>query len=148
VLATDHFTWSDAGWGNRSAFDLARERLAPTIGVMDIDIPDLSVATVGRFDIVLFLGVFYHLRHPFSALEQIAPLVASTLIVETHLDAMDIDRPAMIFYPAREAADDPTNWWGPNVACVMAMLRDLGFPTVTHIANPAHPSRGIFHAYR
>jgi tRNA (mo5U34)-methyltransferase len=148
VLGTDHFTWSDAGWGDRRAFDLARARLAPEIEAMDIDVAELTLEKVGRWGIVLFLGVFYHLRHPFHVLERIAPLVGSTLIVETYLDAMDIERPAMIFYPEAECAGDPTNWWGPNVACVTAMLYDLGFGTVRHTVNPVHANRGIFHAIR
>src|SRR4051812_7740848 len=62
VLATDHYAWHKA-WGSRRSFEIARQHLAPSIEVMDIDLPDLTVETVGTFDIVLFLGVLYHLRH-------------------------------------------------------------------------------------
>ncbi len=149
VLATDHFAWSDQCWGDRAAFDIAHSLLAPQVRVEEIDIPDLSVDRVGRFDIVLFAGVFYHLRNPFQVLEQVSPLAKETLILETHLDALDIDRPAMIFYPERELANDDTNWWGPNVPCVIAMLRDVGFSKVTFTPNPSFPhDRGIFHASR
>jgi len=148
VLATDHFAWSSACWGKRESFDLARAHLAPAVEVLDIDIPDLTVESVGRFDVVLFCGVFYHLRHPLYALERIAPLVTETLIVETHMDAMSEPRPAMIFYPTAELANDPTNWWGPNQACVTAMLKDVGFPRVEFTPHPIHSTRGIFHAYR
>ena len=77
VLATDHFAWSDQCWGDRRAFELTRSRLAPSIEVMDIDIPDLSVERVGMFDIVLFLGVFYHLRYPLETLERVAALAGN-----------------------------------------------------------------------
>lgn len=148
VLATDHFAWSDQCWGNREAFELARAHLAPDVEVMDIDLPELSPETVGKFDVVLFAGVFYHLRHPFAVLEQISHLVNEWLIVETHLDALDYDRPAMVFYPTNELANDHTNWWGPNSACVIAMLKDVGFPTVEFIVHPHHANRGIFRAKR
>jgi tRNA (mo5U34)-methyltransferase len=115
---------------------------------MDLDIPDLKPETIGTFDIVLFCGVFYHLRYPFLTLTQIARLAKRTLIVETHLDAWETNRPAMIFYPAAEQDKDPSNWWGPNPACVEAMLRDVGFPHVTSQPNPAAMGRGIFHARR
>ena len=148
VLATDHFAWSDQCWGERESFDIAHSLLAPQVRVEEIEIPDLSVERVGRFDIVLFAGVFYHLRHPFQVLEQIAELAKETLVMETHLDALDVDRPAMIFYPERELADDDSNWWGPNVPCITAMLQDVGFSEVTFTPNPLHPhDRGIFHAY-
>lgn len=77
---------------------------------MVIDVMDLAPETVRTFDIVLFAGVLYHLRNPFLAIELVARLAKETLIVETHLDAIDVSRPAMIFYPGRELNNDPTNW--------------------------------------
>jgi tRNA (mo5U34)-methyltransferase len=148
VLATDHYVWSDSGPGARRSFELARERLAPSVEVLDLDLAELTTGRVGTFDVVLFAGVFYHLRHPLLVLEQIAPLVKETLIVETHLDARWLRRPAMVFYPGREQDNDPTNWWGPNPACVEAMLRDVGFTEVRYTRNPAARRRGIFHATR
>ena len=148
VLATDHYAWSDRCTGDRRAFDLARAHLAPAIEVMDIDLPDLTVERVGTFDVVLFTGVFYHLRHPLLALERLAPLAKETFILETHLDARWMRRPAMIFYPNSELGNDPTNWWGPNPACIEAMLRDVGFSRIRYARNPAARSRGIFHATR
>jgi tRNA (mo5U34)-methyltransferase len=148
VLATDHFAWSDECWGKRRCIELARAHIAPDVEIMDIDIPDLSIERVGAFDTVLLLGVFYHLKNPFATLEQIAPLASECLIVETHLDAMDYSRPAMVFYPGNELGGDYTNWWGPNRACVEAMLLGVGFSRVRFTLNPVSASRGIFHAYR
>ena len=85
VLATDHFAWSDKCWGKREAFELVRNHLAPSIEVMDIDLPDLTPERVGTFDVVLFAGVFYHLRHPFLAVESLSRLATRTFIVETYL---------------------------------------------------------------
>jgi tRNA (mo5U34)-methyltransferase len=147
VLATDHFAWSPEGWGQREAFELAHSVLAPTIEVMDVDLPELPLV-VGMFDVVLFAGVFYHLRHPFLMLEKLAPVARSTFIVETHLDAFDQEPPAMVFYPGRELGNDPSNWWGPNPACVIAMLKDLGFKRVVYRKHPTQPDRGIFLGHR
>jgi len=149
VLATDHFAWSDKCWGRREAFDLAHARVAPEIEVMDIDIPDMTPDRIGIFDVVLFCGVLYHLRNPLQSLETVAKLVGSALIIETHLDAHRLKRPAMVFYPGAELGNDPTNWWGPNIACVTAMLKDVGFDRIAYTKHPSHSrSRGIFHAYR
>jgi SAM-dependent methyltransferase len=74
VLATDHFAWSSACWGDRRAFELARAHLAPSVEVLDIDLPELTEERVGLFDVVLFAGVFFHLRHPFAALERVEVL--------------------------------------------------------------------------
>jgi tRNA (mo5U34)-methyltransferase len=151
VLATDHFAWSDQCWGARESFDLARENLGLEIDVLDIDLQDITPESVGTFDVVLFAGVLYHLRHPLLGLEQVTKICDGLLIVETHLDALDLTQPAMVFYPADELVGDPTNWWGPNAPCVIAMLKDVGFSRVelTPHPHPAHAAtRGIFHAYK
>jgi tRNA (mo5U34)-methyltransferase len=148
ILATDHFAWSKNCWGSRAAFDLAKQYIAPSIEVLDTDLPNLSVASVGKFNVVLFAGVFYHLRHPFLALENLSNLATQTFIVETFLEVLDQDRPMMVFYPGAELAGDAANWWGPNRLCVEAMLRDVGFARVEYQQHPRYANRGIFHAYR
>ncbi|MBV9655321.1 MAG: DUF1698 domain-containing protein [Acetobacteraceae bacterium] len=147
VLATDHFAWHDS-WGDRRCFELTRQYLAPSIEAMDIDVHHLSEARVGRFDTVLFLGVFYHLRHPFQVLEQVAALAREVLVVESRIVAPLSRKPFMRFYPGRELDGDPTNWWAPNRACMEAMLRDLGFARITFRRPDRRFRRGLFHAQR
>jgi tRNA (mo5U34)-methyltransferase len=161
VLSTDHYVWN-AQWG-RGAFDLVHERLAPAIETKDIDVYDISPATVGTFDFVLFTGVFYHTRHPLLALERAAGVCTDVLVVETVLDALSLAQPAMVFYPGAELKQDPTCWWGPNRLCVEAMLRDVGFKEIVYTEtpiprkwtvfdwfkhNPKITPRGVFHARR
>jgi tRNA (mo5U34)-methyltransferase len=148
VLATDHFAWSEKCWGKRESFELARAHLAPEVDVLDIDLPELSQERIGRFHVVLFAGVFYHLRHPLLVLESISSLASEYLIVETHMDALEEQRPAMIFYPGNELANDSTNWWGPNAACVEAMMRDVGCSEVEYTPHPTEANRGIFHGHK
>lgn len=148
VLATDHFAWHGDGWGDRRCFELTRAHLAPSIEAMDIDVTGLSPETVGTFDTVLFLGVFYHLRHPFQVLEQVAALAREVLVVESRIIAPCSRRPFMRFYPGRELDGDPTNWWAPNRACMEAMLLDLGFRRVKFTRPDRRFRRGMFHAER
>jgi tRNA (mo5U34)-methyltransferase len=84
------------------------------------------------------------LRHPFLVLEQIAKLAKQRLVIETHIDALDVSRPAMIFYPGKELANDETNWWGPNIPCVEAMLRDCGFRHVEVFPDNTYGARATF----
>ena len=65
-----------------------------------------------------------------------------------HLDALEEERPVMVFYPGKELHNDASNWWGPNVPCVKAMLADVGFRNVSYTQHPVDPTRGIFHARR
>jgi len=130
VLATDSFCWGGGGWGTKAGFDLARRALRSKVEDKWIQVLDLSPETVGEFDVVLFLGILYHMKHPLLALERIASVTKSHLIMQTQVDLMALDRPAIAFYPGTELNGDPTNWAGPNPAAVLAMLKTVGFSRV------------------
>ena len=136
VLATDSFIWNGANpHQSRAGFDLARRVLGSKVEDRTIDVMDLSPETVGVFDVVLFLGVLYHLRHPLLALERVASVTGDLLVVETHAERRPRRRPAMVLYPGAELAGDPTNWWGPNVAALEALLRTVGFGQVRIVSR-------------
>jgi tRNA (mo5U34)-methyltransferase len=146
VLATDHFTWNHEYYRGREAFDLARSTLDLEIDTLDIDVPELSPEKVGgTFDVVLFLGVFYHLLDPIDGLRRAASLAKEVLVVETHTALKDVEQPAMVMYPGTELDNDPTNWWGPNVACIRELLKTIGFG---HIDVTGGYPRATFHAWR
>jgi tRNA (mo5U34)-methyltransferase len=133
---------------------LAQARFAAEITGLDVEFRQLSVydgALGESFDVVLFMGVLYHLRHPLLALDLIREHVARDMLVfqsmlrgsadaavvgenypfwdTEHFDAPEF--PKMHFIEHRYA-DDPTNWWIPNRACVEAMLRSAGFSIEAH----------------
>ena len=133
VLATDYYSWHGVGWGTgkgKAGFLLARTALESKVEDLDLDVTQLSKDAVGTFDLVLFLGVLYHLRDPLPILERVASVTRGTLILETVVDMVGIGRPAAAFYPGSELAGDPTNWWGPNHEAVEGMLRAVGFSRV------------------
>lgn len=136
VMATDDYCWSGKSWGSKKGFDFARETLNSQVEDKLIDVMDISTDTVGSFDIVLFLGVLYHLRHPFIALEKTAAVTRECLILETEVDLINLRHPAMIFYPGTELNDDPTNWWAPNPRGLLAMLKSLGFTRIDLVTPP------------
>ena len=75
---------------------------------------ELSEERVGSFDVVLFLGVFYHLFNPIDGLKRAAKLAREVLIIESHLDLLDLGRPGMVFYPGSECAGIPRTGGGPS----------------------------------
>jgi tRNA (mo5U34)-methyltransferase len=105
------------------------------------------------FDLVLFLGVLYHLRHPLLALDAVARRTSRLLVLQTlTLPGPDArPPPADVAYEERERladrawpraafverrfADDPTNWWVPGASAVEAMARSAGLEILEH---PAH----------
>lgn len=127
VLATDSFCWSGEGWGTKAGFEFARSALGSRVEDLEIDVLDLSPDAVGTFDLVLFVGVLYHMRHPLLALERVASVTDKLLLLDTRIASESTEIPMMVFYPGTELNDDPTNWWGPNPPAVEAMLRTVGF---------------------
>lgn len=142
VLATDRHPADHCG------FALAREVLASRVQYAVASVYDLDPSVHGTFDIVLFPGVFYHLRHPLLALDRIHGVCRELLLLETHvLDGCflhegqrialsDIDprlagSTLLQFHPYDELNQDPSNWFLPTVRCAELMLKTSGFrPTL------------------
>jgi tRNA (mo5U34)-methyltransferase len=140
VLATDSYVWQNNVLSGKAGFQFARTALGSKVEDQNIDVMDLSPETVGTFDVVLFSGVLYHLQHPLLALQRLRKVTKKLLIMETHIDLPNIRRPAMAFYPGSEANNDPTNWWGPNEACCVEMLKTAGFRNIKLVGRlPAPP---------
>jgi tRNA (mo5U34)-methyltransferase len=141
---------------------------AETLG-LEIEFQRHSVYDVhripGKFDLVLFMGVFYHLRYPLFALDNLLKKVAGKLVFQTmirgseHVPHLEPDYtfwqkemfdnkdfPAMHFIE-HKYSHDWTNWWIPNRAAAEAMLRSSGLRITSHpepetwICEPANVER-------
>ena len=130
VLAIDSCCWNGPGWGTKAGFELGRQVFNSRVEDLECEVLEISPEKIGVFDVVLFLGVLYHMRHPLLTLERVASVTRELLIVETDMDLLYCRRPAMAFYPGDELKGDPTNWWAPNSKALEAMLKDVGFRTI------------------
>jgi tRNA (mo5U34)-methyltransferase len=145
---------------------LAQARFAAEVNDIDIEFHQLSVYDVGalgeRFDIVLFMGVLYHLRHPLLALDLIHEHVTRDLLVfqsmqrgvqqveqlENDYSFSEIEIFELPGYPRlsfieKRYAGDPTNWWVPNRACAEAMLRSAGYEIIEHPEEEVYVCRHL-----
>jgi tRNA (mo5U34)-methyltransferase len=129
VVALDHVVWNDPSVGRRG-FELARSALNSKVEDVDCDVYDITPERLGQFDVVLFLGVLYHVQDPLYVLQRVSSVARDHLILETHVDFAESSRPVMAYYPEIECAGDLSNWCGPNAACVEAMLKTVGFRKV------------------
>src|SRR5579862_204973 len=114
-------------------FRVARQLLGSRAEYRIDDVCRLSPAQIGYFDIVMFLGVLYHLKHPLLALERVCELSTNMVCVESFVTDEGTDasaRPLMEFYETTELCGQFDNWVGPNVACLLAMCRTAGFARV------------------
>jgi tRNA (mo5U34)-methyltransferase len=114
-----------------------------------------------QYDLVWYMGVFYHLRYPMLSLDILSRKTRRLMMFQTMtmpgeepftpppdlgLDEREVMQhagwPKMAFIEHR-VAKDPTNWWAPNRACVEAMLRSCGFRVLarplreTYLCEPA-----------
>jgi tRNA (mo5U34)-methyltransferase len=140
---------------------LAQAGFAAEYYGLDVELARLSVYDVARlgqrFDLVLFMGVLYHLRHPLLALDRLHDhVVGDRLVVQSMLRGSAAVAEVAADYPFHERAvfddpgwprlhfvehrfaRDPTNWWIPNRAGLEAMLRSAGFRV------EAHPEDEVF----
>jgi tRNA (mo5U34)-methyltransferase len=140
---------------------LAQAELAARHAGQELELHEMSVYEVGRlgerFDLVIFMGVLYHLRHPLLALDLIREHVADDLMLFQSLQRGSAASPKLAHdYPFEEwdvfdrpdypklhfiedrYAGDPTNWFFPNAAAAEAMLRSAGF------AIEAQPEREVY----
>ena len=140
---------------------LAQARFAAEVLGHDIEFRRMSVYDVAqlgeRFDLVLFMGVLYHLRHPLLALDLLHRHVIGDMLLFQSMqrgpdavaavapdydfdDQAHFDRPdyPSLYFVEDRYAGDPTNWWVPNRAAAEAMLRSAGFEIL------AHPEREVY----
>jgi len=119
-------------WDN-PRFHQMRSTLNSKVEYREMDVFELSTETAGRFDIVLFMGVLYHLKHPLLALEKVCSIATELVAVDSYILAKDLDpaaRPVLEFYETDELEGQTDNWVGPNLACLLAMCRTAGFARV------------------
>jgi tRNA (mo5U34)-methyltransferase len=136
---------------------LCRDVLGLDIEYLPLDAHELARIDE-TFDIVVFTGVLYHLRHPLLALEQVGRLCRDVIVVETECIIDDprnvvyarqgaqgqvavtgCPRGFMKFVETSELNNDGSNWWIPDTECVLAMLRTVGF---TQFSTALYPTEG------
>lgn len=125
-------------------FEICRAALGSRARTYMASVYDLSPNTFGTFDLVMFFGVLYHLRHPILALQKIASVCTGTVLMQTATCADTSEKPMAEFHPfgitsgpADKPEHDPTCFWFPNVACCIAMLQHVGFVNVEQILTNA-----------
>jgi len=139
VLAVDYLRADQTG------FKVASELLASKVTYIQDNVYNLTAAKYGTFDIVLMLGLIYHLPDPLGALHIVRSLCRDRLYLETQVIdqafllpggqmvplaslARELESvPLMQFYPDASLNEDNTNYWAPNLACMMAMLNEANF---------------------
>lgn len=152
---------------DHTGFNAAKEVRGSRVQYVQASAYDLTKMTTGRFDIVCFFGVYYHMKHPLLAFEQIHEVLADDgiLLLEgeclrQHVESPELPSsrpswlviamgksslPIAVFYPS-EYKGDRYNWFVPNLACVKAWLEASGMELVSHGVWESYPHQRMYGA--
>lgn len=135
--------WQPERLPGKRGFDVAREALGSSVDPVVADFMEVDLDSLGRFDVVLYLGVLYHMENPLAALRRLYEVTAELAVIETEaiqLPGAD-ERAVCEFFEGASLAGDPSNWWAPNAAALVAMCRSAGFSQVRVVADTS--DRGV-----
>jgi len=127
-----------------TGFNICHEYLDSKVKFINGNVYSINSLELGTFDLVLFLGLIYHLRHPVLALDRIYDVMNSggSLIIESHtidhglvgvsgewtnLSSEYADLQIAQFYSNGKLGSDVTSPWAPNQLCLEMMASDAGF---------------------
>ena len=134
-------SWAARVWGVADRIDFQEKQIYSLAGATE------------RWDLVLFLGVLYHLRYPMLGLDIVSRCVRERLVLQSFSapgdeierapfdlelhDRAPLVRPGWpkLSFVEHRIAGDCTNWWAPNAACIEAMLRSSGMKVVERPAD-------------
>jgi tRNA (mo5U34)-methyltransferase len=101
---------------------------------------DLSEDKLGAtFDMVFMGDILVHTLNPLQALAAVAPLCRNTLVLSQVIPGRPDDKPAMAYVGGDTPGADEVSWWVPNMACMVQLLKKLGFRGVTELGR----NRGV-----
>lgn len=133
---------------NLFGFATLKRALGSSVEHVQASIYELPDVLREQFDLVLFWGVLYHLRHPLLALDNVRRLARGTVSIETAVSDHELgdarDLPLARFYRKDELAGDSSNWFAPNVAALTDWCRSCGLePTRVLIWPKPLPARAM-----
>jgi tRNA (mo5U34)-methyltransferase len=122
----------------RVGFDTARRALGSRVEFLVADFRAMDLGALGTFDVVLFLGLLYHMENPLVSLKRLAAVTREVAVIETHAVAIPgyEDLALCEFYDTDELNGDWSNWWGPNLKGLLSMCRVAGFRRVETVQGP------------
>jgi tRNA (mo5U34)-methyltransferase len=138
--------WQPDKLPGKRAYDIAHKALNSKVETVVGDFMKMDLQKLGLFDVVLFLGVLYHLKDPLGGLKQVASVTKELAIIETHAIRTPgyEDLELCEFYSSNQLNWDVSNWWGPNLKALEGLCRAAGFSRV----DISRPSLSLYRKMR
>jgi tRNA (mo5U34)-methyltransferase len=130
--------WHPDTLPGKRGFDLAHEARGSAVEAFAVDFMDCDLDALGAWDVVLYLGVLYHMEDPLRALRRVAAVARELAVVETEAIIIPAFEQEAIwrFFPGAELNGDVSNWWAPNMAALQGALSAAGFGAVRVTGGP------------
>ena len=123
------------------AFMFAKEALGSEVEPMVADFATVDLVSVGHFDVVLYLGVLYHMKEPLRALERLRAITDEVAVIETqavHIDGLEGQNLMQFF--GGEFIGDYGNWFVPTMDGLRQLALAAGFTRIVPVAGPQAPA--------
>jgi tRNA (mo5U34)-methyltransferase len=122
----------------QAGFNFAKEALRSNVEAVVADFMTTDLDALGAFDIVLYLGVLYHIKEPLTALERVRQVTKEVAVIET--EALWVEGveaiPLVDFFAASEVNTDFGTWYVPTLSGLHGLCKAAGFSEVHTIVGP------------
>lgn len=125
----------------KRGFDLARAALGSRVESVVADFQKIDLDDLGQFDVVLYLGVLYHMKEPLTCLERVRAITKEVAVIETealHLERLEHEA-LMQFHAGSSLRTDFGNWYVPTIQALHNLCRAAGFSEIRTIVGPPAP---------
>jgi tRNA (mo5U34)-methyltransferase len=122
----------------RRGFEFASVALASKVEPFVADFQTVDLAELGQFDVVLYLGVLYHMKEPLTCLERVRAITKEVAVIETeavHLQGLDHEA-LLQFHAGSSLRIDFGNWYVPTIGALHNLCRAAGFSDVRTVVGP------------
>jgi tRNA (mo5U34)-methyltransferase len=130
--------WKPFELPGKKGYDTAHQALGSQVECLVADFMETDLGALGTFDVVLYLGVLYHMENLLAALKRVAAVTRQVAIIETEAVLVPgYEHHALCeFYEWDECEGDITNWWAPNLKALHDMCRAASFGRVETVLGP------------
>jgi tRNA (mo5U34)-methyltransferase len=126
----------------RRGFEFAASAIGSKVEPYLADFTTTDLEAVGTFQVVLYLGVLYHMKEPLTCLERLRAVTTEVAVIETlalHMPKYG-DESILQFHSGGEMGTDFGNWYEPNMTGLHALCRAAGFSTMRTVVGPPDPA--------
>lgn len=140
VTALDFTTWTpcENSRETKAGFDIAKRIKQSNVReiYMDIETSEFTPEKIGKYDVIIFAGVLYHLRNPFGILEKLYKLLnpGGIIFIETTCDPyiQKEAKPLIMFHPGNSLNSDSSNYFTFNYSSLKGLVEEFGMTVLSH----------------